>query len=101
MQRLGTQERNMIIESPTRSDNNIPTQSTAPDSRQERHERAVAQTLRWAQEAATRGAFSDALEWLDVVRVVDGALNPDWQRTQTSWRLLVAQSTRCSGACAT
>jgi queuine/archaeosine tRNA-ribosyltransferase len=62
-----------------------------PHSREARHKRAVAQTLRWAQEAASREAFSDALAWLNVVKVVDGALTPDWQRTQTSWRLLAQQ----------
>src|SRR6188472_2407093 len=50
-------------------------------SRQERHERAVANTLCWAQEAAAHEAFSDALEWLNVVELVDGALTPGWERT--------------------
>ena len=36
-------------------------------------------------------AFSDALKWLHLVELVDGALTPDWERTQASWRLLVAQ----------
>ena len=38
----------------------------------ERHRRAVAQSLRFAQEAATRGDFDDAPEWLGVVEIVDG-----------------------------
>ena len=62
-----------------------------PRSPQERHERAVANTLCWAQEAAGYKAFRDALEWLHVVELVDGALTPDWERTQASWRLLAAQ----------
>ena len=33
----------------------------------ERHQRAVAQSLRFAQEAADRGALGEALEWLTVV----------------------------------
>jgi hypothetical protein len=62
-----------------------------PRSRQERHERAVANTLCWAMEAADHEAFSDALEWLRVVELVDGALTADWERTQTSWLLLAAR----------
>ena len=62
-----------------------------PRSRPERHERAVANTLCWAQEAAAEEAFSDALEWLHLVELVDGALTPRWERTQASWRVLAAQ----------
>ena len=42
----------------------------------ERHERAVANTLGFAREAAFRGDFQGALEWLAVVEVVDGVLPP-------------------------
>jgi hypothetical protein len=62
----------------------------------ERHERAVAQTLGWAREAANRGDVGDALEWLRVVEVVDGALPPDWERRQTSWRLLAVRQRRAA-----
>ena len=83
----------MSIESPPRSTpssrNHGPWMT--PRGRQVRHERAVANTLCWAQEAAAHEAFSDALEWLDLVELVDGALTPDWERTQAAWRLLVAQ----------
>jgi len=83
----------MSNESPTALDTIIPNHgpSTTPRSRQERHERAVANTLCWAQEAAAHDAFGDALEWLHVVELVDGALTPGWERTQASWRLLHAQ----------
>ncbi len=81
----------MIVESPTRCDTNIDSQSPSIDSRAARHERAVAQTLRWAQEAAASQSFDDALEWLQTVAVVDGPLSPGWQRTQASWRLLAAE----------
>lgn len=50
-----------------------------------RHERAVANTLGFAQEAAARGDFKDALEWLGVVEVVDGVLPPGWDRTRAAW----------------
>jgi hypothetical protein len=57
-------------------------------TRAERHERAVARTLGWAQEAAEREAFGEALEWLHMVERIDGALPPDWERRQASWRLM-------------
>ena len=81
----------MIVESHTRSNTNIDSLFPTADSRAARHERAVAQTLRWAQEAAAGQSFDDALEWLQTVAVVDGPLSPGWQRTQASWRLLAAQ----------
>ena len=82
-----------IIESPTTFDTAIPNRAarTAPPSREALHQRAVANTLGWAQEAAAHEAFSEALEWLRVVEVVDGALTADWGCTQASWRLLAAQ----------
>lgn len=51
-----------------------------------RHERAVANTLGFAEEAAARGDFRGALEWLGVVEVVDGVLPPGWERTRAMWR---------------
>ena len=39
-----------------------------------RHQRAVARTLGFAQEAAARRDFDDALEWLGVVEIVDQVL---------------------------
>ncbi len=83
----------MIIEIPTTLDTAVPNHGPwiKPRGRQERHERAVANTLGWAQEAAAHEAFSDALKWLHLVELVDGALTADWERTQATWRLLVAQ----------
>jgi len=63
----------------------------SPAARQERHEHAVAQTLRWASDAAAGEDFSEALQWLLVVEVIDGTLAPGWQRTQECWRRLSAE----------
>ena len=84
----------MTTQSPAPADTIIATHGPwmTPRSRQERHERAVANTLCWAQEAAAHEAFRDALEWLQVVELVDGALTPAWARTQAAWRLLDAQT---------
>jgi hypothetical protein len=54
--------------------------------RQKRHEHAVAQTLRWAREAAADEDFGEALSWLAVVEAIDGTLAPGWEQTQASWR---------------
>lgn len=81
----------MTIHSPTRSGGIARQQSSGHE---ERHNRAIAQTLSWADEAAAREAYDDALEWLRTVEVVDGALSQGWQRTQTSWRLLLVQQMR-------
>jgi hypothetical protein len=51
----------------------------------ERHQWAVAQTLGFAQEAAAREDFKGALQWLEVVEVVDGVLPVKWLRTRASW----------------
>ena len=51
----------------------------------ERHERAVANTLGFAREAAPSGDFTGALEWLGVVEIVDGALPAEWERTRALW----------------
>jgi hypothetical protein len=50
-----------------------------------RHERAVANTLGFAQEAAARGDFKGALEWLGVVEIVDGVLPPGWDGKRAEW----------------
>ena len=51
------------------------------------HEQAVAQTLRWAQEAAGSGDLNGALAWLGVVETVDGGLSAEWQSTRAAWLL--------------
>ena len=51
----------------------------------ERHERALANTLGFAREAAAKGDFAGALEWLGVVEIVDGALPAGWEQTRALW----------------
>lgn len=51
----------------------------------ERHERAVASTLGFAREAAAKGDFAGALEWLGVVGILDGALPAGWEQTRSLW----------------
>jgi hypothetical protein len=49
------------------------------------HQRAVDRTFSFAQEAASRGDFGEAVAWLGVVEAVDGALPKEWARTRESW----------------
>jgi hypothetical protein len=50
-----------------------------------RHERAGAQTLGFAREAAVGGDFAEAIEWLKVVEVVNGVPPVGWERTRALW----------------
>jgi len=51
-----------------------------------RHQRAVAQSFRFAPRAAGRGALGEALEWLDVVELVDERLPARWERARGCWQ---------------
>ncbi|MGB0091342.1 MAG: hypothetical protein WBP81_02225 [Solirubrobacteraceae bacterium] len=51
----------------------------------EHHQRAVARSLSFAQEAAGRSDFDDALAWLRVVATVDGGLPAQWERARACW----------------
>jgi hypothetical protein len=62
-----------------------------------RHEPAIEQTLSWAQQAADNGAYEEALDWLDVVDLVDRALPAEWELTRESWRALAARNGHESG----
>jgi hypothetical protein len=50
-----------------------------------RHRRAVAQSCRFAQEAADTGDLRGALAWLQAVEVVDGPLAPEWDAKRALW----------------
>lgn len=53
--------------------------------RERRHARAVAQSLRWADEAARMGEYDKALNWLDTVEAVSGGLDADWVTKRGVW----------------
>jgi hypothetical protein len=61
-----------------------------------RHRASVARSLRWADEAAERADFADALGWVRIVEVVDGALPDEYQTKRNGWRLALS-SARESG----
>ncbi len=51
-----------------------------------RHAGAVEQSLRFAQEAADRGDYREALSWLGAVEAADGGLSPQWEQTRGLWQ---------------
>jgi hypothetical protein len=54
----------------------------------ERHSAAIANTLRWASDAARRGGYTEALEWLVVVEATGDELPERYQRLRAEWTRL-------------
>ena len=52
-----------------------------------RHERAVAQTLEWADQAAARGDHADALAWLNLLETMGHRFSNEYQRKREKWRV--------------
>ena len=50
------------------------------------HQRVVAQSFRFARQAAGRGALGEALGWLGVVELVDERLPAWWERARGCWQ---------------
>jgi len=55
-----------------------------PLTRAAKHERAVIQTLEWADEAAARGQHADALGWVQTVEAVSDQLSGLYQHRRGS-----------------
>jgi hypothetical protein len=53
---------------------------------QARHDRAVARTLEWADQAAERGQHATALEWLQTVEAIGDELSGEYQSKRNRWR---------------
>lgn len=58
---------------------------TKADNQDPRHEKAVANSLRLAVEAAERGDFVEALAWVDTVQAIGDELPPDMQASRSAW----------------
>jgi hypothetical protein len=52
----------------------------------EAHRAAVANTLTWAEESASRGDYVDALAWLNVLDAIREPLSPDYESKRLDWR---------------
>jgi hypothetical protein len=66
------------------------TRQGQPVTREARHERAVARTLEFAEEAASRGDFSEALAWLETLDAIGRRLPSEYASKRLEWRLAVA-----------
>ena len=58
---------------------------TRPRCAHERHQAAVARTLRWADEAAARHDFRDALAWLKTLEAIGETLPDHYLHMQEAW----------------
>lgn len=63
----------------------------------DRHSAAVARTLSWADDAAARGEYRDALAWLETVEAVDTDLPQPYAIKRAAWRRLAEDSAPRSG----
>jgi hypothetical protein len=61
-----------------------------PFSRENRHEHAVARTLEFAEEAASRGDLTDALAWLQTIEWIGRRLPDEYLSKRQEWRLALA-----------
>jgi hypothetical protein len=52
-----------------------------------RHEQAVANTLRWARQAADDGDFADALGWVRVLESIGEPLSDEDKARRDAWRV--------------
>ena len=66
--------------------------SPSPRASDTRHSQAVANTLRWADEAAERGDPIGALKWIEVIRAIGDKLPDAYERKRTQWKLAVRQA---------
>jgi hypothetical protein len=64
----------------------------APIDAAERHRLAVASSLEWAQDAAERGDYADALEWVLTVEAIGEELPPGYQTQRQAWRSALARN---------
>ena len=66
--------------------NRVELLSARPHTANERHRAAVARTLGWADEAAARRDFHDALAWLRTLEAIGETLPDHYLRKQEAWR---------------
>jgi hypothetical protein len=54
-------------------------------SAHDRHLAAVARTFSWAEEAAARGDYADALSWVQVVQAIGDLIPIEYQTKRRAW----------------
>ncbi len=65
------------------------------ESFEAKHAAIIARTLRWADDAAERGDWGEALRWVEKVRDLGQALPADYEAKRQTWLHAVG---RCGGA---
>ncbi len=61
-------------------------------SAHDRHLAAVARSLGWAEEAAARGDYADALSWVGVVEAIGDLIPIEYQTKRKAWRTALAEN---------
>jgi hypothetical protein len=61
-------------------------------SAHDRHLAAVARTFGWAEEAAARGDYADALSWVQVVQAIGDLIPMEYQTKRRAWLSALAGS---------
>ena len=62
-----------------------------------RHEQAVARTFEFAEEAAGRRDFTDALAWLQTLEAIGQVLPGEYLSKREAWRLALVAGDRGGG----
>jgi hypothetical protein len=57
-----------------------------------KHAAIIARTLRWADEAAARRGYGEALRWVETVRSLEEALPEHYEAKRRVWRRLASAS---------
>jgi len=61
-------------------------------SAHDRHLAAVARSFGWAEQAAARGDFAEALSWVQVVEAIGDLIPIDYQTKRRTWLSALAES---------
>ena len=67
-------------------------------SADDRHLAAVARSLGWAQQAAARGDYAEALSWVGVVEAIGDRIPTEYQTKRQAWLGALAENRASSGA---
>ena len=62
-----------------------------PSDFEARHAAIIARILRWADQAAARQDYGEALRWVDTVRRFGHALPDDYETKRRRWLLALGQ----------
>jgi hypothetical protein len=70
----------------------VPAPRGARVSARDRHLAAVARSFGWAEEAAARGDYADALSWVGVVEAIGDLIPIEYQTKRRAWLSAVAEN---------